>query len=141
MKLKVGRFKSKNGVTIGELWLNDKFFCYTLEDEIRPIMSKIYGSTAIAQGIYNLVLSFSNKFQKYMPEVLNVKNFKGIRIHSGNTIADTLGCLIVGTKTDGKSVSESKLAYDKLLFEIKEVEQKEKITIEYINLNKDYNNV
>lgn len=140
MKLKVGRFKSKNGVTIGELWMDGKFFCYTLEDTIRPIMAKIYGNTAIPQGTYTLIVSYSNRFQKYMPEVLNVSGFKGVRIHTGNTIADTLGCLIVGERTDGKVLFDSKLAYDRLLAEIKTVEQKEKITIEYINLNKDYSN-
>lgn len=138
MELKVGRFKSKNGVTIGELWMNGKFFCYTLEDEIRPVLSKIYGKTAIPTGKYNVVLSFSNRFKTYMPEVLNVKGFAGIRIHTGNTDADTLGCLLVGYKTDGIKIWESKDCYNELFFKIKEVEQKEKITIEYINTNKDY---
>lgn len=138
MKLKVERFKSKNKVTIGKLFLNDKFFCYTLEDEIRPLMSKVFGETAINQGLYTLIMSFSNRFQEYMPEVLNVPNFKGIRIHAGNTIADTHGCLLVGEKTDGKTISNSKVIYNKLLAEIRTFEKLEKITIEYINTNLDY---
>lgn len=138
MELKVGRFNSKNGVTIGELWMNGKFFSYTLEDEIRPVLSKVWGKTAIPAGKYNVVLSFSNRFKTYMPEVLNVKGFQGIRIHTGNTDEHTHGCLLVGYKTDGTKIWESKDCYQELFFKIKEVEQKEKITIEYVNLNKDF---
>ncbi len=140
MELKVGRYKSKNGVTLGELWLNGKLFCYTLEDEIRPLLSKIWGKTAIPAGKYNVACTYSNKFQKYMPEVLNVPGFKGVRIHSGNTITDTLGCLLVGDTIEKESLMllNSKDAFNKLFPIIKEAETKEKITIEYINLNKDF---
>ena len=116
MELRVERYKSKNKVTIGKLFLNGKFFCYTLEDEIRPLLSKVWGETAIQAGKYTLIMSYSNRFQEYMPEVLNVPNFKGVRIHSGNTIADTHGCLLIGEKTDGKTISNTKITYNKLLY-------------------------
>lgn len=138
MELKVGRFKSNHGVTIGELWINNKFFCYTLEDEIRPVLAKIWGKTAIPQGKYTVILSFSNRFQKYLPEILNVPGFKGVRIHSGNSHLDTHGCLLVGQSTNGYNLFDSKDAMDRLMVELKLIENKEKITIEYINLNKEY---
>ena len=142
MKLQVGRFKSKNKVTIGELWINDKFFCWTLEDEIRPVLAKIWGETAIPQGNYSVVLSYSNKFQEYMPEIINVPSFKGVRIHAGNTINDTHGCLLVGEKVspDGLSLIDSRKAFKRLMTVLQTIEKEEKITIKYINTNKDYKN-
>lgn len=138
MELKVGRYKSKNKATIGELYVNGKFFCYTLEDEIRPLADKIWGGTAIPNGKYNIAINYSNKFQQYMPQVLDVPKFEGIRIHPGNDIVDTHGCLLLGDKTDGYKVYESKQAFNRLMSIIEPIEKTEKITIEYINLNKDY---
>lgn len=139
MELKVNRYKSKNKVTIGELWMNGKFFCMTLEDEIRPLLDKIFGGTAIPSGKYTLAMTYSNRFQQYMPQVLNVPGFEGIRIHPGNTIADTNGCLLIGETANEVQVFNSKDAFNKLIAEIKTVEKSEKITIKYINTNKDYN--
>lgn len=141
MKLRVERFKSNKKSTIGLLFVNDVFQCYTLEDEIRPNGFKIWGNTAVPTGTYNLIMSFSNKFQKYLPEILNIKDFKGVRIHTGNTIEDTHGCLLVGEKTDGVTISQSVIAFDKLMYKILPIEKSEKITIEYVNTNKTLNNI
>lgn len=69
---------------------------YMTEEEILGV--KIPKETAIPYGKYQVVLSFSNRFQKIMPEVLNVKGFKGIRIHNGSFIHDTEGCPLIGYK-------------------------------------------
>ncbi len=68
--------------TIGELYHNDKFICYTLEDKVRPI--KIYGETAIPYGTYKVIVNHSQRFNQLMPLLLNVPNFEGIRVHMGN---------------------------------------------------------
>jgi hypothetical protein len=82
--------------TIGNFIVNNKIFCHTLEDVVRPKGSlKIPGQTAIPSGRYEVILSFSNRFQKILPEILNVPNFTGIRLHGGNTNVDTDGCLLV----------------------------------------------
>ena len=86
--------------TPGRMYLDNLFFCYTLEDEDRRledgINDKVYGRTAIARGKYKLVNSLSNRFKKVLPEVLGVDRFSGIRIHGGNTAEDLLGCIAVG---------------------------------------------
>jgi hypothetical protein len=131
MKLKLIREDKTDVSTIGKLFINDIYFCDTLEDVERE--EKIHGQTAIDKGIYTVIMSFSNRFQVYMPQLLNVPKFKGIRIHAGNTHKDTHGCILVGKKTDNKDfITASKITYNKLLAEIKKVEKKEKITIEII---------
>lgn len=98
MKLLLIRKKYDLDYTHGELFVDDKFFCHTLEDAIGT--KKVYGETAIPTGIYNVVISYSNHFKRDLPELLNVPNYAGIRIHGGNTSADTLGCILVGKKSD-----------------------------------------
>lgn len=87
------------------------YFCDTLEDAVRERIQdssfywntafKIDHETAIPSGTYEIVVDFSNRFQKEMCHILNVPDFTGIRIHSGETIADTDGCLLVGFRSEG----------------------------------------
>lgn len=81
-------------VTIGELYVNDEFVCYTLEDAVRDV--KVYGKTAIPKGTYKVIYNMSNRFKRRMPLLLNVPNYQGVRIHAGNTHLDTDGCIILG---------------------------------------------
>ena len=84
--------------TIGSLYREGVFMCHTLEDKVRP--TKIPKITAIPYGTYQIIFNFSNKFQQYMPLLLEVPNYEGIRIHAGNTEVDTEGCILVGEYTE-----------------------------------------
>lgn len=105
MKLKVIREILTPTETLGSLFIDDKFFCYTLEDVDRKLNNdqseeyikahKVKDQTAIPSGDYRVILSMSNRFKRIMPEVLNVKGFQGIRIHGGNTHKDSSGCILV----------------------------------------------
>jgi hypothetical protein len=88
------------------------YFCDTLEDAVRERINdehnfywkpefKIDHETAIPSGTYEIIVDFSNRFQKEMCHILNVPSFTGIRIHSGETISDTDGCLLVGFRSEG----------------------------------------
>lgn len=112
--------------TYGALFINDMYFCDTLEDPIRP--SKVPKETAIPQGSYKVILSFSPRFQRFLPLLLNVPNFSGIRIHAGNTTADTEGCILVGNKDEDK-LKNSRSTLNKLLQILKDVNSKEPIII------------
>lgn len=132
MELKLNRIFLGSSATIGELLVNDKYLCDTLEDRVRPEGEKVYGKTAIPEGTYEMVLSYSPRFKKILPEILNVPNFTGIRIHCGNSSADSSGCILVGTWDGEKEdwVSDSRIAFDELMALLEEAtNNKEKITI------------
>lgn len=98
--------------TIGELYIDDLYECFILEDKVRD--EKIPGITAIPAGKYEVVVTYSPRFGRYLPLLLDVPDFSGVRIHKGNTHKDTEGCLIVGARKDGEQVLDSKKAFDSL---------------------------
>lgn len=99
--------------TIGELSLEGRFLCYTLEDTVRPI--KIPKRTAIPYGHFPMILSESRRFGYVTPELLHVPNFGLIRIHRGNCPEDTEGCILVGLTKGNNIIGESKRAFDALM--------------------------
>jgi hypothetical protein len=101
--------------TIGEWWIDGKFFCHALEDEVRAPGVKIYGETAIPAGTYKVALGHSNRYKRTMPRVLNVPMFEGILIHNGANITHTHGCLLVG-HWDGEhwGITNSRPIFEKL---------------------------
>lgn len=139
MNIILNRIAKKAKYTIGKLYINDKYFCDTLEDTDRSLTQsmteqqigskKIYGETAIPTGTYRIIISYSNKFKKQMPLLLNVPGFAGIRIHSGNTEKDSLGCILVGKNKAVGKVLESRDTYSKLFSILQEANKKETIKI------------
>jgi len=94
MDLRLVRSRFTDKSTIGDLYVDGVRECFILEDTVRD--EKIAGETAIPTGRYEIVTSFSNKFQKLLPLLVNVPNYEGVRIHPGNVPADTEGCLLPG---------------------------------------------
>jgi len=94
MELRVVREYYAPDCTIGRMLIDGQFECYTLEDGIRT--NKVAGETAIPAGRYPVKITYSNAFRRELPLVEGVRNFTGIRIHSGNSKKDTLGCILVG---------------------------------------------
>lgn len=131
MQLSLERFQCGATCTIGKLFVDGVFECYTCEDVIRSDGIKVYGETAIPEGLYNVVITYSNRFKVDMPLLQNVPNFDGIRIHTGNTAADTHGCVLVGKTYTSSSVGSSRLAYDALFPKIKSaLDNGKKVTVE-----------
>ena len=121
MELVLTRIAKRKAYTIGRLCIReqvmdeylpgtaDKYFCDTLEPTWRDYEHgayKVKGRSAIPEGRYAVVISWSPKFKQWLPILLGVPNFSGIRIHAGNTAKDTEGCILVGeNKEVGKVVN------------------------------------
>lgn len=132
MELTLNRIFLGSSATIGELYVDREHIADTLEDRVRPEGEKVYGETAIPEGTYEMVLSYSPRFKKILPEILNVPNFTGIRIHCGNSSADSSGCILVGTWDGEKEdwISDSKIAFNELMSLLqKAADNKEKVAI------------
>ena len=113
---------------IGELYVDGQFECFTLEDIERPV--KIPKVTAIPRGTYEVVISYSNRFEKLLPLLQNVPDFEGVRIHTGNKATNTEGCILVGQSKTTDQVLQSVLAFNALFPKLQAAAGKEKIFIE-----------
>lgn len=139
MELVLRRKIKGENFTIGELSIDGKFFCYTLEDKDRGLTDKmtlseieskkVKGETAIPTGTYKIDMNIvSPRFKKQgsksqylsignkLPRLLNVKGFDGVLIHIGNYIRDTDACLLVGSwynESQG-TISDSKNTFFEL---------------------------
>lgn len=139
MKLTLKRVSLQNTYTIGKLYVNDTYFCDTLEDKVRDLNKdgkfdngevKVYGETAIPYGTYEVIVNYSNHFKRNLPILLNVPSYEGVRIHRGNTPKDTLGCILLGeNKKKGEVLNSTpyEISLTKIL--TKAQSDKDKITI------------
>lgn len=115
--------------TIGDLGIDGKFFCNTIEDTVRELPAtcpdtprgrsctckeKVYARTAIPAGQYRITLEYSPRFKHRMPYLHDVPHFLGILIHSGNTETDSAGCIIVGENTVKGKVLNSRTTFQRL---------------------------
>lgn len=139
MKLTLKRIALRPTYTIGKLYIDDAYFCDTLEDTVRDTNKsgkfdngeqKIKGKTAIPYGTYEIKWTYSPRFKKYTPQLINVPSFEGIRVHAGNTSADTEGCLILGENKQVGKVLNSRATINKFYPIIKEACSNGKVTIE-----------
>lgn len=120
MKLILYRTKFYETATIGRLYLDEHFICWTLEDKTRDICTdatleeiaevKIPKHTAIPYGTYEIQMTYSNRFKKVMPLLIDVPGFTGIRIHSANKASELEGCIAPGLVNSGESVLNSRIA-------------------------------
>lgn len=139
MKLTLKRIALRSTYTIGRLYVDGNYFCDTLEDTVRDLNKngkfdngekKVYAKTAIPYGTYEIKWTYSPRFKKYTPQLMNVPSFAGIRIHAGNTSADTEGCLLLGQNKKVGMVLNSRATINKFYPMIKEACSKGKVTIE-----------
>jgi Steigviridae/Suoliviridae L,D-carboxypeptidase/transpeptidase len=121
MTLRLLRNRPQRHVTFGTLFVDGVMECLTLEDEIRerpgvPVsVWKVPGQTAIPAGRYSISLTMSARFGCVLPLLRDVPGFSGIRIHTGNVIDDTDGCILVGRRVSGMKIVESIVAFRKLI--------------------------
>ena len=119
MKLILTRIARKAEYTIGRLEdENGKRICDTLEPTWRDYKGgemKNPKKSAIPEGSYRVVVTKSRRFQKYLPLLVGVPGFEGVRIHAGNTSRDTEGCILVGHNLQVGKVLWSRITLEKLM--------------------------
>lgn len=133
MKLVLTRLQLDPDVTIGRLTVDGQWSCWVCEDAVRPPGVKVYGRTAIPYGSYRIDITMSARFKRPLPLLLDVPMFSGIRVHPGNTAADTEGCLLPGLDRLPKGVGRSRLAFDQLQAQLVQAKARgESITIDIV---------
>jgi hypothetical protein len=117
MKLLVKRTTPANRPrTFGVLYIDGVKTCHTLEDTVREIQGKpvsrwkIKGVTAIPSGAYKVTLENSPRFGPDTISVHGVEGFSFIRIHAGNSEADTEGCILLGMDVRTAGIANSRQA-------------------------------
>ncbi|GAB2550025.1 DUF5675 family protein [Spirosoma aerophilum] len=110
MNIQIIRIRQGVESTLSSLVIDKVIRGYVLEDTDRGLLSsmikpliaaiKIQDRTAIPAGRYQVKMTYSNRFGKVMPELINVPGFGGIRIHKGNYVGNTDGCLLPGQTFD-----------------------------------------
>lgn len=124
MELTLKRLAFTNDYTEGKLYIDGVYFCDTLENKDRGLVQtmsvweihqiKVFGKTAIPFGTYRVLVTMSPKFKKLLPILLRVPGFDGIRIHAGNTVKDSQGCILAGIKSSNGILKDSKKTVEAL---------------------------
>jgi hypothetical protein len=133
VKLTVKRLWPFPSCTIGQLYVDGLPECYTLEDTVRPHGEKVPGKTAIPEGEYRVIITESQRFGRRLPILLDVPNFSGIRIHAGNTMDDTEGCILVGETRGHNCIGCSRAALEKLMAKLESSTDEIRISIEGVD--------
>lgn len=129
MKLHLSRTWKEPTHTTGVLTVDGVNECYCCEDVEREV--KIPGETAIPTGTYQVIVTFSNRFKRDLPLLVEVPNFAGVRIHPGNTAEDTAGCILPGRVKTPDGVGDSRKAFDALFAKIEAaIDRGERVEIE-----------
>jgi len=107
MILSLIRHEPAHGVVIGELFINGRFECFTLEDQalLFPI------------GIYKVTLYNSPKTKRWVP-LIHIKNRKWIEIHRGNFKHNSKGCILVGNAHTATALIQSSAAFTHLIHQL-----------------------
>lgn len=143
MKIVIKRELYRETYTIGKLYIDNEFFCWTLEDKDRGLtqdmnigqiqLLKINGETAIPKGIYKVTLDvISPKFSKYpfymetckgkLPRLMDVKGYEGVLIHVADGLKrDSLvqGCIGVGNLSAEEYLMNGKKVFAELYNKLK----------------------
>lgn len=118
MKVLLDRKWKKQTYTIGRVYIDGVFFSNSMEDKDRGLSQdmslldilalKQKSLTAIPTGTYTVMMTYSPKYQRMMPQVMDVPGFDGIRFHSFNTAEDSDGCIGLGMNDKPGWISNSR---------------------------------
>ena len=123
MQVFIDRKWKKETYTIGRVFIDGQFFANSMEDRDRGLhqdmsideikAKKVYGETAIPAGRYRVIMTYSPRFKRRLPLILNVKCFDGVRCHPLNTSKQSEGCIGFGKNDKVGWISDSKATHDR----------------------------
>lgn len=154
MKLELLRYSDNKESTLGLLFMDGIFQCYTLEDEFRNL--KLAGETRIPAGEYQIIFreEESPMTKRYREDydffdwhlmLKNVPGFDFIYIHHGNHDDNTDGCILVGNTANNNQlidgfIGNSRKAFERLYKKIwRELRSGEKVSIKIVDIDKGIN--
>lgn len=122
MKIEIKRDIKGNTYTAGKMYVDGRHFADTLEPRAIDWSKeeKTLGKTAIPEGTYKVEMRYSTKFKTQMPFVQNVPHFDGIMLHVGNSVRDSRGCILIGTRTYPSVLTHSRDAVNRLILLMEE---------------------
>lgn len=122
MKIEIKRDIKGNTYTAGKMYVDGWHFADTLEPHAIDWSKeeKTLGKTAIPEGTYKVEMRYSTKFKTQMPFVQNVPHFDGIMLHVGNSVRDSRGCILIGTRTYPSVLTHSREAVNRLILLMEE---------------------
>lgn len=119
IKLILTRTARRSDYTIGRLEEEDGTkICDTLEPTWRDYRGgekKVKGHSAVPEGTYPVVVTRSPRFRRFLPLLVGVPGFEGVRIHAGNSPKDTQGCVLVGRNLQKGRLSGSRASLERLM--------------------------
>ncbi|MBR3626903.1 MAG: hypothetical protein IKN48_11325 [Bacteroidaceae bacterium] len=119
------RVARKEDCTLGHLYCGGVKVCDTLEPHCIDWQKekKVYGQTAIPEGVYRCIIGYSTRFKAQRPYLENVPHFSGIMIHEGRDVRSTKGCILVGTLLPHDRLTYSKTALEKVMEKLRYAEK------------------
>lgn len=141
MKITLYRKILNDTSTEGNLYIDGKWFCNTIEDKVRAKPGqwnkklKVYAETAIPYGKYPVLVTYSNRFKRQLTGIFNVPDFEGIRIHNGTSEKSSAGCIIVSYKDNDvkHTLINDPAAMNDLCKIVEEKQKTEKIFINIVD--------
>lgn len=149
MEILLKRIAKKPNYTIGKLYIDDKYFCDTLEDKDRGLLQsmteneilkiKVKNQTAIPTGKYKIDMntvsprfgnsSWAKLYKGIVPRLINVPGYSGVLIHPGNTVSDTSGCILLGQNKVVGQVINSQVTWKAFMQKVTSCKEAINITI------------
>ena len=140
--ISVIRFDYQSNHTKSMIFVDREFFCFGMEPEYKA-NNRVFGQRdLIPEGTYKVIMSYSPKFKRVLPEVVNVPFNSSVRIHAGNLPSDTSGCLLPGSYFLENTLMQSGVKFKKLQMLInKWINDKCEVRIDYSHLIIDHHSV
>lgn len=122
MQIRIERLQASADTTLGSLFADDVWQCYTKEPRIRLDRAFIAGESCLPAGWYNVSLTPSRRYGRVVPLLVSSPmtlhgGFRisvGMRLLPGQHVLDSDSGILLGQEQGPKNVHRTRLAYEAL---------------------------